>query len=407
MAIYRMHCPYFAMLSIDTEGYTNGQGAGNVSEYTFLTQQAYEQALVSGMEPQQAVEWILHAAVFRTLPERLLKYYDGSADDMKSVLRDGYFSVHTDRKERDSLRKNIANWFTTVRGIDDRLISRPYAIEMCLILHLSLERADELLRTVAGMSIRYRDAEESVAAYAINSGLTLAAYRQLLDRLRAEGLLEPADSQTPQTYTPLLGSVVVGLRTEEELRAYLVQNRASFGTEHRTAHARFTEMLGVLLDEGTNATVSELVEQNLYRRFLTKTPKLADLARSIHAGWPDESQISRMRAGEVHVSRKVLILTYLASGGGISTLPRDDDEAYWAEHMDDEPGDADFESMRMQLNALLVECGFAPLDPRRPFDWMVLFGIATGDLFDLDNRFEAVLKGIFGSDSQAQAPEQL
>lgn len=378
-----------------------------MSEYTFLTQQAYEQALVSSMEPKQAVEWILHAAVFRTLPERLLRYYDGSADDMKSVLRDGYFSVHTDRKERDSLRKNITNWFTVVRGIDDRLISRPYAIEMCLILRLSLERADELLRTVAGMSIRYRDAEESVAAYALNSGFTLAAYRQLLDRLRAEGLLEPADSQTPKTYTPLLESVVAGLRTEEELRAYLMQNRASFGTEHRTAHARFTEMLGVLLDEGTNATVSELVEQNLYRRFLTKTPKLADLARSIHAGWPDESQISRMRAGDVHVSRKVLILTYLASGGGISTLPRDDDEAYWAERLDDEPGDADFESLRMQLNALLVECGFAPLDPRQPFDWMVLFGIATGDLFDLDNRFEAVLKGIFGSDPQAQAPEQL
>ena len=78
------------------------------------------------------------------------------------------------------------------------------------------------------------------------------------------------------------------------------------------------------------------------------------------------------------------------------------DEDYWAEELEDEAGDADFETLYTQINALLVDCGFAPLDPRQPFDWMVLFGMATGDLFDLDSRFEAVLGSLFGNDSQRE-----
>lgn len=376
-------------------------------EYTYLTQKAYEQALVSDMEPEQAVDWIMHAAVFRTLPEKLLKYYQGSEEELKKTLREGFFSVHTEKKEREALRRTMANWFAPVQGIDERTISRPYAIEICFILRLSLERADEMLRSVAGMGIRYRDAGESVAAYALNSGLSFPEYRALLERLRADGLLDPVKTETSKTFTPLLASVVGGLRTEEELRAYLTENRAYFGAVRNTAYSRFMEMLKVLTDEGTNASVSELVENNLYRRFLTKTPRLKSLAKSIRAGWPEESLISKMRTKEMPVTRKVIILMYLASGGGLSIMPRDNDADFWPEDIENEPGDADFEAIRMQMNALLVECGFAPLDPRQPFDWMVLFGIATGDLFDLDDRFESIMKGIFGNDSQAEEFKQL
>ena len=70
-------------------------------------------------------------------------------------------------------------------------------------------------------------------------------------------------------------------------------------------------------------------------------------------------------------------------------------------------GDADFDAIRIQLDAMLTDCGYAPLNPRQPFDWMVLFGIATGDLFDLDERFETLLGELFGNAPQARPSRQL
>lgn len=378
-----------------------------MSEYTFISQMAYEQAVLDTMSPEKAVDWILHAAVFRTLPEKLSKYYQGTQDELKQCLKQGFFLVHTDKKEQESIRKNINNWLTTVKGIDDRAISRPYAIEICFILQLSLEDADEFMRSVAGMRLHYRNAEEFTAAYALKKRLSLTEYHLLAEELRAEHLFDISDESNPDNFTPTMAAAVLELKTDEELRNYLRQNRANFSAAHNTAYARFSEMLAVLLNEGTDATVGELVEHNLYRRFLKKGAKLESIAKSIRAGWPEESQLSRMRSRELPVTRKALILLFLASGGGLSIHPSAEDQDYWDEDLEDEPGDADFETLRAQINALLVDCGFAPLDPRQPFDWMVLFGMATGDLFDLDERMEAVLKRLFVNDLQTETPPQL
>ncbi len=376
------------------------KGGKRMNEYTVLSQEAYEQAVAEGMSVENAVEWMMRTDVFRTLPERLLKFYDGTADELKACLRSGFFEAHTDKKEQESIRKSLNNWLSPVKGIDDRTISRSYALEMCFILKLPLEKADDWMRTVAGMRIHYREAQEFAAAYALKKGLSLKAYRELLEYLRAENCFELSQAPDEEAFTPTVAADVRDLDSPEDLRDYLTNNRAQFSAAHNTAYARFMSMMKVLLDEGTDTSVGELVEQNLYRRFLGKEPKLQSLAKSIRAGWPEESQISRMRSREAPVSRKVLILLFLASGGGLSMMPGDED--YWAEELEDEAGDADFETLYTQINALLVDCGFAPLDPRQPFDWMVLFGMATGDLFDLDSRFEAVLGSLFGNDSQRE-----
>lgn len=379
-----------------------------MQSYTELSQRAYDLAVAPGMDSRQAADWLMHAAVFYTLPDRLLKFYSGTAEDMQRLLRDELYRSHTDARERDSIRKNIHNWFTPARGIDDRTISRPYALEICFILKLPLERADELMKAVASMGIRYRSPDEFVAAYALDNGLTYAQYTQLLAQLTAKGLLELSRTEARESFTPVVAAALRKLHSVPELENYLRENRGDFSAVHNTAHAYLTDMLDVLQNEGTGATVSELVERNLYRRFVARHSQLSALEKSIRSGWPDESQISRMRAREIPVSRKTLILLYLASGGGLSVKAPpgadDDDCDEYDEYIDDAyppEGDADFDEMRLQLDAMLNDCGYSPLSPRQPFDWMVLFGIATGDLFDLDERFESLLGELFGNETQA------
>lgn len=390
-----------------------------MQNYTELSQKAYDLAIAPGMSSRQAAEWLMNAASFQTLPEKLFKFYPGTPDDLQRLLRDELYRSHPDANERDSIRKNVRNWFTVAKGIDDRTISRPYALEICFILRLTLERADQLMKAVAGMGIHYRSPIEFVAAYALDNGLTYSQYVELLGQLSTEGLLELSDGAVSESFTPVVAAAVRMLHSVPELKRYLRENRGDFSAAHNTAHAFLTDMLDVLQNEGTDATVGELIERNLYRRFVARHSQLSALEKSIRNGWPDESQISRMRTREIPVGRKTLILLYLASGGGLSVkAPQTDaacdgDTAYDDFDYDDygdadiSAGDADFDAIRIQLDAMLTDCGYAPLNPRQPFDWMVLFGIATGDLFDLDERFETLLGELFGNAPQARPSRQL
>ena len=105
-----------------------------MQNYTELSQKAYDLAIAPGMSSRQAAEWLMNAASFQTLPEKLLKFYPGTPDDLQRLLRDELYRSHPDANERDSIRKNVRNWFTAAKGIDDRTISRPYALEICFIL---------------------------------------------------------------------------------------------------------------------------------------------------------------------------------------------------------------------------------------------------------------------------------
>lgn len=369
--------------------------------YTSLTRAKFERATRAELTAEQAVEWLLSARDFRTLPEKLLKFFPGTADEMKKALRDGFFAAHADPKERESLRKSISNWFAPAKGIDDRVISRQYAFEICFILKLSEQRADELIRLVAGEGIRYRSLNEFVLAFALLNGLSLERANELANRAAELYGAPEQNSAAPEGYTSENRDAARELTSEAELWEYIESNQRMFSAYRNTAYEYFTDMLSVMLEEGEDASVEAIVERNLYRRFVEKRAGLSALQKSIFSGWPEETQLSKMKSRALPVSRKVLILLFLASGGGLSTQAPEDFDAYFESEADfDDSGDADFTAMFIQLNAMLIECGFAPIDPRAPFDWMTLFCMATGDVFNFDERFEGVLSRLAGNAQQ-------
>ena len=92
-----------------------------------------------------------------------------------------------------------------------------------------------------------------------------------------------------------------------------------------------------------------------------------------------------MKSRKTDVTRKVLILLFLATDAG----PDFDEE--------EEPTrDEVFQDLYQRLNDMLNLCGFSALDPRAPFDWLILYCICVPDMFDVDARMRAMFKTMFG-----------
>lgn len=147
----------------------------------------------------------------------------------------------------------------------------------------------------------------------------------------------------------------------------------------------------------------DVLETYLYRRLVPvkenkkQAPEaFSAIQRSIREGWPDEFSISKMKARQMDVSRKMLILLFLATDGA------DLEFADW--DVEEEPLTQDqvFQDVTMRLELMLHSCGFPKLDPRSPFDWLVLYCLCAGDLWETDKRLENVLKVLFRMEENTQ-----
>ena len=114
---------------------------------------------------------------------------------------------------------------------------------------------------------------------------------------------------------------------------------------------------------------------------------LSAMQKNIRSYWPDEITLSKMKSRLVDISRKVLILLFVAVDGY--------EETEYDDFADDMTDEEQFEDMYERLNHMLNSCGFAPLDSRMPFDWMILFCICSGKKDFIDARIERFLKEVF------------
>ena len=203
-----------------------------------------------------------------------------------------------------------------------------------------------------------------------------------------------------------------------DLELYLIDHKKMLGKYHNTARRTAEELLDFLkqppdkgylqIDNETafsnqnivsvdeDFTVQEIIKEHLYGEIIPHTKRKAGgtsheklvlnaLQKCIWDGWPEETKLSKMMNGEFDVSRKVLILLFLATDGASSIY------SDWR----DVPQDEVFEDRLARLNTMLIDCGFALLDPRTPFDWMVLYCLCDNDGFIDDEKIRTFLEAIF------------
>lgn len=386
------------------------------NKMTVVSERIYNQAVSQSMTASEAVSFLEKEAKMRTLREKLEKFSNGQ--ELRTTLVHGLLRNHPDMN-KEAVERRVRGWLNNPKN---QTLRKTDAIELCFILGLSMEEADAFVALVSEAGLHWRNPDEIVYIFALKQGMDYPEARELNDSM-GEMLSKVADSGTPaeDSFTPLIRQEVSALGSMEELSAYLEGAVSRLGRYHNNAYKLFMEMMEVLehprlyeteesagLFEKEKLTIRDVLREYMFeenvlyareqvRASRKKTNSNSDdenfiftvIQEEVSRSWPDESTISKMKSRKTDVTRKTLILLFLATDPGSAD---EDDEDMESALTDEER----FEKLYRSLNDMLLLCGFMPLDARSPFDWLILYCICTGDMFDVDIRMRTVFKEMFG-----------
>lgn len=409
------------------------------------------------LDAQKAARLMLRLAPkYRTLWEKLSRFVeekkaDGRLDaalDLEETLIRGMCRNHPDIQP-GSVKKNVSNW---KKSSFESAIKREYVIEICFILGLSPEESDEMMTRILDEGFHWRNPEDIIWLFALDQGKTYPQACEMVRRIKpiyeeaAKGI-KPDE----RVLTEAVRREVKRLGDEQELIDYLTDSAPRLGTIRNTAYREFADLMDTLkhapvsyIEEEKEAMrraqerlkdvywaqektkeekeaqkqleekpleQKEIVTRYLHRNMVPlreRRKRKADgetakyerrkytlgenVAKAIGESWPSDTTISSMMARSENVNRKVLILLALA------TDFEDEDDLY----QEDLTAAEQFEISRSMIDDMLVRCGFGRLDPRSPFDWMVLYCLGAGDTFDIDKQMEDVLSELFDTGSEKQ-----
>ncbi|MBQ7886102.1 MAG: hypothetical protein IJ313_04320 [Clostridia bacterium] len=338
--------------------------------------------------------------------------------ELKKWIADGICANHPEKK-RDAVERTIRNWFTG----KTRSISRETAFELCLIMRLSVDEANHFMMRTCDEAIHWRNPKEIAWGYALEHGLSYAQTQALIDAVQSISPEKKADTSADVFTHMIRAEVKESLQgTKEELLLFIREKQALWGSFHNEAYTLFKKYLNLLematpdranyerqKEEQEEAkkknkeaqivveekmSVDSILNTYFFSRWLSGSTHGDSIHKSIRANWPDATVLSKMRnrSGGVDVSRKVLIMLFLATNGDETAYRNRDSESD-----EDEPKTREqvFRDVYKRLNLMLSRCGFQPLDPRSPFDWIVLYCICVEDVLETDQRLNDMLSGLF------------
>lgn len=374
----------------------------------------------------EALETLLSYEHFRTLGDILRSLT--SVPDIKKALVSG-LSIWFPDDRPDAIDRKVRNWLNG----KTLSVSKQNAYVISRILGLSLDQTDSFLKYATGEGVHWRNPEDIVWCYSILHHTNPVATWRLLEQadVKKKTNTKPA-SQQSESYTAKVYEKLqpVLYLDEDSLIAFLTEAKDQLGALHNTAYLQFSKFMELLkrgyTEDGIEAlfkemsreeknkakipidgdiglhkpepiSVRDILETYFYRNLIPVQARgkeksenaFSAIQRSIRQNWPDEAILSKMESRKLDVSRKVLILLFLATDG-CDTDFSDEYEDYYEESAEDV-----FLSIYIRLNAMLRDCGFPLLDPRNPFDWMILFCISSGDLWESDSRLQSILTSMF------------
>ena len=350
-----------------------------------------------------AVLFLEREAKQRTFSEILQKYC--SLKEGKRRIIQGLKENHPELRG-GSVERRVRGW---MNGKHD--IRKKDALELCFHLGLELEQAEEFVTLISEETFHWRDPFEIIMIISLANGYSYRKAMALVDKWTVQA----ADSLPEITHMPFTALVkkdVEEIRTEEELFAYLSENAVRLGRFHNNAFNLFIQRLSILEkpepsyegEKNNRYSIRDILREYLLGRDVahakvlakrTRTGKispeeglvLSAVQKKVVSSWPDEATLSRMRTRKTDVTRKALILLLMATEKGFIECFDACGELPSKEEI--------FDDINGRLNQTLRDCGFAPLDPRSPFDWMILYSICAQDMADADERMRNLFARMF------------
>jgi len=391
----------------------------------------YEMATSQTLTSHQAAQLLRENAHVRTLQETLARYVHIPAHDTKSLqshLTDALMAHSPEGTVRGNLERKVRMWM----GNDVRSISKQGAVQLAFALGLSVEEAGEFLCRTCGEDFHWREPRDIVYLFALRTGMNYVEAMALERDMAEKGLLRTEGGGGRSATTAMVRKNAQRLESAAELESYLQEAKDQLGSFHNTAYDLFCGYLSLLADpvtwktsdteddsrEGT-MSVREITDVYLYNKLIPRVKKktaknndaqaraLSAIERDVQQNWPDETTLSKMLNRKLDISRKTLILLFLATDGDtMDDVETDNDwTAGFVRNEDLDCADIDarwhdfhedgFENLYTRMNAMLADCGFAQLDPRVPFDWMILYCMCADETMLIDERVQQFLAELF------------
>ena len=338
------------------------------------------------MSPPEAAVFLRQFDAIPTFGGELAKMVP--SEGLKAKLTDAFCGF--EGVSRDSVERKVRNWLSGKNAPQNR-----EDVFICAFtLGLSEEQTSLLLGVCDDAGIHYRDARELTYAYALRRGYDYERAADLFASLpdgKEYGLTSP-----PSIYTFAVREAFRATNDDDGFRSEFAAHLYELGTSHNRAYyyfRQFTEALFTPSEDDDAYGVELVIDTYLSphiapgrsRRGLDQVQKL------IRRAFPNASDLRGMLARRIDIPRKLLLLLYIVTEASFDEYSEADED-----YISDRER---FDNHWWCVNLMLSDCGMPVLDPRNPYDWLVLFSLNTSDADEsMLDRFDAVLSYLFGGE---------
>ena len=361
--------------------------------YTKISSNAWDRLIGQEMTPGEAVLYFssnLQPRTFGSVLSALMK----ARQLNQETLLDRLLLIRS-HIQKDSLRKRIQVWLKGGQPSE-----RVEWFQLCYALGLNETEAREFLCHCQEGGFHLREPREAGYLYGLRSGKSYQEIQAFISELPNIDGPFPTVEASSENYTRTVEDSFAQVHTDAEFRAFIQKNQANFGTLHNTAYRYFTSFFEELIrptgpcsaEEDEAYSIEKVVDTYLRMGLPSdrKTSGYSPEQKAIKRLWPNATAVKNMRNRKIDVSRKVLLLLYLVTEGL--------DDGAIEESMGWELPNraARLEEHSWNIDLMLHECGYAPLDPRNPFDWLVLYSLRTdGETEAMSDRLASILTELF------------
>lgn len=371
-------------------------------ELTQLSAIEYENIVSGNMTPAMAADYLKKGRiVLRSFAETLKEMYP--APDLVRRMTD-FFILNLPEANPQSLSRKIRNRVCGKNAPADR----EDIFRIAFSLDLNEQQLNYLLSLCTDYRIQYRDSYEVILAWFLRGGYSYGEARRFYASLPPVRERNAARTKRTSRLTHEVRAQFMTAQTLEDLRSCYMRNLEQFGAMHLRAYYYFEKFLNQLIrptpvwDAGVKEpdySLETVTETYLSFRIPSgrKRTDYTMVQRLLKQNWPNATSIKNIRSHKEDVPRKLLLLLYVVTENEISGSSYSElDEDYM-------PLEERVESHWWTLNAILDDCGMAPLDPRNTMDWLILHAISSDPEEPMTERLEQVISHVFTAPS---APEE-
>lgn len=268
-------------------------------------------------------------------------------------------------------------------------------IKICFALEFNELQATQFMAFSLDGGFHLRNPREIAYLYCIRTHKTYQESMRFVNRLKPLvvkvesepilnfGTISTQDQYKHMIYTKVVGNAFAKVHDDDSFFRFYKENYSNFGHLHNTAYVRFMHFFNELIQPSvpvhTKPEESYSIEQavDTYLRMNLpldrRTGKYTVVQKAIRSFWPNITTIKNFRRRREDVSRKVLLLLYVVTEGFDAEVT--DEDLYLEELTPSEL----LEAHAWRINLMLHDCGMGMLDPRNPFDWLLLYSLKTND----------------------------